>query len=444
MFAKDGGHSLRLFSFVVAVGVVLSARSATAQQSIDQQFNVPAPAPVANGPRPEYAPKDLGTKVNIRDIKGVPDLVQQKVPVNPGMAIATVNGQPITRQQLADECVARKGKEILDLLINRTIIEQALRGQKLSVTAAEIDEEIDTVAQRFNIDRKHWLLTLEKEKGISPSQYARDIIYPALALRKLCAKNVHVSDQDVLDAFQSQYGDKIRCRMIMVNTQLKAMGIWEELQKNPAGFEQMAMTQSMDPQSRALGGLLGEPITRHAYPKHVADAAFRQLVDGDKGDRNPAHKPKDGSITGPIQYTESVWVVLRREELIPANDKVSLKDERVRKEVYDMIYQVKLTEGMKAAFQEYWKQSAIENNLVGTVKLANEEKDPDFAVDSKVKLMSGEQQTPATQAPRTAVPSNSTPANIPTPVALPAGVSQQFDSMKRVKPGGNASPTAND
>ena len=49
------------------------------------------------------------------------------IPVNPTDPIAIVNGQVITRQQLADECVARKGKEILETLINRTLIEQALK-----------------------------------------------------------------------------------------------------------------------------------------------------------------------------------------------------------------------------------------------------------------------------------------------------------------------------
>ena len=43
------------------------------------------------------------------------------------------------------------------------------------------------MARRFGISREDWLRTLDKERGISPVQYARDIIYPALALRKLCA-----------------------------------------------------------------------------------------------------------------------------------------------------------------------------------------------------------------------------------------------------------------
>jgi uncharacterized membrane protein len=39
--------------------------------------------------------------------------------------------------------VARKGKEILETLINRALIDQALKANKQEITAAEIDQEID-------------------------------------------------------------------------------------------------------------------------------------------------------------------------------------------------------------------------------------------------------------------------------------------------------------
>ena len=119
--------------------------------------------------------------------------------------------------------------------------------------------------------------------------------------------------QDLKNAFEAQYGDKLRCRLIMVDNLQKAQEIWEELRKNPGGFEKLAQERSMDSGSRSLGGLLAEPITRHAYPQHVSDAAFRQLVDGDPNDKDPAHKPKDGDFTGPIQVAEATWVLLKRE-----------------------------------------------------------------------------------------------------------------------------------
>jgi foldase protein PrsA len=350
------------------------------------------------------------------------------IPVNPTDAIATVNSQAITRQQLADECVARKGQEILDTLIARTLIDQALRKEKLEVTAVEIDQEIENVAQNVaHVGREAWLRTLDKERGISPVQYARDIIYPALALRKLSAKRVQVTAEDMRNSFEAQYGEKIRCRLIMVDKLPTAQGIWEELRKNPAGFEKIAQERSMDAGSRSLGGLLAEPITRHAYPQNVSDAAFRQLVDGDPEDKDPAHKPKDGDFTGPIQVAEATWIILKREGIVEADKNANPKDERIRKNVYSMIYEVKLKEAMSETFVELMKAAAIDNKLTGHVKLANEELEPDHQVDGDVQLMSnpGEIQTqpgtnPAASAPR---------AKLPTPTALPDAV-KKADSLK--------------
>jgi parvulin-like peptidyl-prolyl isomerase len=432
MIAKDRGRGLWLFSFVLASVVIGTACPSRAQQSTPSKYQVPPPAPTTKAD-PRY-------KVNVKDID-VPGLKQTQIPVNPGDPIATVNGQIISRQQLADECVAKEGKKILELLIHRMLIDQALRARKLEVTAAEIDQEIDTVAQRFGISREGWLRTLDKERGISPVQYARDIIYPALALRKLSSGRVQVTSQDMKNAFEAQFGEKLRCRMILVDKLPNARAIWEQLRQNPGGFEKTAQEQSMDPGSRSLGGLLAEPITRHAYPQNLSDSAFQQLVDGDPADKDPSHKPKDGDFTGPIQVSEMVWVILRRESIVPAVKDASLADKRVRDQTYEMIYEVKVKEAMQAIFQELLKSAAIENQLVGTVKLADEERNPDFGVDHDVKLMSNPAAGNGADA-RAAVAAGAAPAGarpkIPTPAALPTDAAQQFDKLNRPLKGSTA------
>ena len=428
IIAKDRGRGMWLFTVVMAVGVIGAACPAWARQDNTQKFQLPPPAPRIGGPATKSGPQ---AKVNINDIN-VPGLTETPIPHNPGDPIAIVNNQVITRQQLADECVARKGKEILDLLINRTLIDQALRAKKLQVTAAEIDNEIESVAKRFGISREGWLRTLDKERGISPVQYARDIIYPALALRKLCTGRIQVTPDDMRKAFEAQFGEKLRCRMILVDKQSTAVAIWEELRKNPGGFEKIAQEQSMDPGSRSLGGQLAEPITRHAYPQTISDAAFYQLVDGDPADHDLTHKPKDGDFTGPIQVQEMAWVILRRESVVPAVKGADLRNEQVRKQTYEMIYEVKLKEAMQAVFQEVIKGAAIENQLTGTVKLANEEKDPSYGVDSDAKLMSN----PAAgkgdaQVQPAAGQVAASRQKLPPPAALSPEAAKQFEKINR-------------
>ncbi len=427
MIAKDRGPGLRLLGFALAGALLGSTAPALAQDDTQQRFQVPPPAPRM----PTSATKAKAkTTVRLEEIPAG-ELRATKVPVNPSDPIIIINGQIITRQQLADECIVRKGKEVAEVLINRTLVEQALRAKKLDVTALEIDQEIEAVAGRFGIGREGWLRTLDKERGISPIQYARDIIYPALALRKLCAGRVQVTPKDMKDAFEAQYGEKIRCRMILVDTQQKAIGIWERVRENPGGFETIASQDSMDTASRSLGGLLADPITRHAYPQSISDAAFRQLVDGDPSDRDPSHKPKDGSFTGPIQAGEMVWVILRRESLSEGDKRATLKDPIVQKRTYEMIYEVKLKETMGLVMQELMKAAAIENQLTGTVKLANEEKDPHYGVDGDVNLMSNPPATkPAPQAAAGAA-SAAPRGKMAAPAGLSREAAQEYEKMQR-------------
>ena len=169
----------------------------------------------------------------------------------------------------------------------------------------------------------------------------------------------------------------------------------------------------------------------HAPPENVADAAFAQLVDGDPNDTDKTHKPKNGDVTGPIQASESTWILLRREDLIPAVANVSLKDENIRKKTYEIVYEVKLREEMGKVFEELIKQAAIENKLVGSIKLADEENQPEFRVDKDVKLMSnagdGVPETSGKARAAAAAGTSPTKAKAPRPVAVSAEAAAEFD-----------------
>ena len=117
MIAKDRGRRAR----ACVVGLTLLGGAATATG-----FGSGAASDGQAGSGSARTPKP---KVRLDQID-VPGLKQTAIPVNPTDAIAIMNGQIISRQQLADECVARKGKEILDTLINRDLVDQALKAQE--------------------------------------------------------------------------------------------------------------------------------------------------------------------------------------------------------------------------------------------------------------------------------------------------------------------------
>ncbi len=332
-----------------------------------------------------------------------PTFKPTRVPVNPNDPIALVNGEPITRQQLADECVARKGEEILETLIARKLIDQAIRKQKLTVTRAEIDAEINRVADQIaHTNRERWLATLNSERGISPEQYARDIIEPSLALRKLAAPLVQVTPEDMKQAFESQFGEKLRCRLIMLPTLDMAKQAWEEVKRKPELFEKVAQEKSIDQGTRGVGGLLAAPIARHSHPQNVSDAAFEQLVDGDKSLPKPGpnataqekdlyakYTPKDGDISGIIQASEYTWVILKRESVVPAVE-YDANDKLLAQRMHEAVYETKLQEKISELMDGLMRAAAIENKLNGQIKLANEEEQPEYqaAIQEGKPLMS--------------------------------------------------------
>jgi len=407
MIARDRGRSLGLLVVHLALVGVFADRAEAQLRGYR-----PAPAPAA-------------TPVVRTDQGNVPRFELKQIPVNPTDPIAVVNQQVITRQQLADECVAREGTKILDAMVARVLIDQTLKARKLEITAAEIDIEIDQIAMKLGGgNREAWLRTLDKEKGISPAQYARDIIYPSIALRKLAVPRVQVTEADLKDAYEANYGERLHCRLIMVQHQQKAIEIWEELRKNPAAFESIAKKKSTDTATRALGGLLPEPIARHAYPRPISDAAYQQLVDGDPKDTDPTHKPKDGDITGPIQVNEGAWLIIKREQLVPGTGG-DFKNPQIRQQLHAQMFDVKLKEVMSSVFEEVYKAARVENRLTGTEKLANEEKLGDSQVDGQVKPTSGAAPGRASTAPVSSAPPVGLPADAiravqdPRPAAAP-------------------------
>ena len=65
--------------------------------------------------------------------------------------VAVVNGEPITREQLGQECLRHYGKEVLESMINKYLILAECKRLNITVSRAEVDAEIERMAQRFGL-----------------------------------------------------------------------------------------------------------------------------------------------------------------------------------------------------------------------------------------------------------------------------------------------------
>ena len=69
--------------------------------------------------------------------------------------VAMLNGRKITLGQLAEACLERHGKEVLEGSINRKLIEQACKKAKITVTDADLQEEIRRAASVSVLQTSH-------------------------------------------------------------------------------------------------------------------------------------------------------------------------------------------------------------------------------------------------------------------------------------------------
>ena len=137
-----------------------------------------------------------------------------ETPIPP--VVAAVNNQRITREDLAQECLRHYGNEVLESMVNKQLIAGECRRQGITVTSAEVDAEIERMSKRFNIPVDQWLKMLKQERNVTPAQYANDIIWPTLALRKLAGDRLTISREDLIREFETQYGPMVRVRLIAV------------------------------------------------------------------------------------------------------------------------------------------------------------------------------------------------------------------------------------
>jgi len=185
---------------------------------------------------------------------------------------AVVNGEPISRTELGREAARQYGHEVLEGMVNQRLIAQECQRRGIVVTRAEVDAEIKRLAQRFNLPVEQWFNLLKDERGITPQEYAEDIIWPTLALRKLAGDKLSVSQAELVEEFERRYGPAVDARLIACSTLEKAREVHAKAKANPELFGNLAKQYSEDA-SASLEGRI-QPIRKHCGYDEIEQAAF--------------------------------------------------------------------------------------------------------------------------------------------------------------------------
>jgi parvulin-like peptidyl-prolyl isomerase len=279
----------------------------------------------------------------------VPEAVAPTAEVVPGAAVppqapsdvaAFVNGVRISRAELAQECLRLFGDAVLESVVNRTLIADYCAAHQIVVTKQQVSEEIDRTAERFAIPKDEWLKMLQTERGISPQQYANDIVWPTVALRHIAAQRIQPTEQELAEAYETLYGPSVQCRLIAFNDRATAEQVLAKANASPDDFGNLAKTYSVDVNSASAKGLI-QPIRKHM---------------GDPGLEKTAFALQKGQISEIIQVGQQ-FVILKCENQYPARP-VPL--EQVQKTLAEAVRDKKLRLASADVFTHIKTQSQVD------------------------------------------------------------------------------------
>ena len=195
-------------------------------------------------------------------------------------------------RSLRQRCARQHGQPAFDLA--------GLPIQRDRSHQEQVTTEIQRLASKFGLSMDSYLKLLQEERDITPNQYSREIIWPMLALRRLVADKVEVTPEEFNKAYMSQFGEAVKCRLIMTASHGKANKVLAQAKANPSNFASLAKQFSEDEASMSVGGLI-PPIRRYTGDSRLEEAAFAL---------------KDNEVSEIMQLGDQ-WIILQAVRRIP-------------------------------------------------------------------------------------------------------------------------------
>ena len=234
----------------------------------------------------------------------------------------------------------RVGEEVLENLVNREKIADYCRRHHVEVTNQEVEDEIERMAAKFKIPKNQWLKLLETERKITHKQYAEDITWPSLALRKLAEPQLTLTKEEMDKAYESQFGRGVKARMIILDRPDEAEKVRAQAASNPRDFAALARRTSVDSATASAGGLI-QPIRRYVGDKNIEKVAFSMT---------------EGEIS-PVIRVNNQFVIIKCEGFVPP---ANVDRRKVDYILEDALKEGKMHAAARDVFEKLDKQSVVQ------------------------------------------------------------------------------------
>lgn len=246
------------------------------------------------------------------------------------------NTIPITREDLGEYLIQRQGADKLELLVNKKIIDHECQKRGIEVTAAEVEASFTEDCKGLGVTKQVFLEQFLAARRKTEFEWKEDVIRPRLQLTKLCRERVKVEDEEIRQAFESHYGEKVDVRIVLFTPgpgkERVVMQVYNQIRSSDEEFDRAARQQENSALAAAGGHV--KPIGRHTAKPEVEQAAYSL---------------KPGEVSKVIRAEEG-YIIMKCDGRIPG-DKTK-EYEKEKEALHKEVFERKVQEAVKVVFKE--------------------------------------------------------------------------------------------
>lgn len=258
--------------------------------------------------------------------------------------VASVNGEPITKDQLYELMVQQYGADALDSLISDKIVELESKDKKITITDEDVNTELTKYIEQYGGQGAF-------DQALASSGYSiEDIkknVKMNLTMVKLLEPGITITDDEMKQYFTENkssfnQSEQVRASHILVATEETAKEVESKLAAG-GDFAKLAAEYSTDPGTKDKGGDLGFFGKGEMVPEF----------------ENVAFALEPGKVSEPVKSDYGYHII----KVVEKKAAQEATFEGNKDEVKEAVLQQKLPSAYETWMQEQYTKYKIENTL---------------------------------------------------------------------------------